>query len=46
MPVPHWELLGAIEGAMDLCFLGWSTAFTFEVLSQLYRREGETVRDK
>jgi len=46
MPTPDWQLLGAIEGANGFMLFGWSTAFTFEVLSQLYRREGETIRDK
>lgn len=46
MPAHDWQLLGAIEGANGFMLFGWSTAFTFEVLSQLYRKEGETIRDK
>ena len=46
MPTHEWQLLGAIEGANGFMLFGWSTAFTFEVLSQLYRREGENIRDK
>jgi hypothetical protein len=43
MPVQEWQLLGAIEGAGGFMLFGWSTAFTFEALSHLYRREGETI---
>ena len=46
MPVHDWQLLGAIEGANGFMLFGWSTAFTFEVLSQLYRKESETILDK
>ncbi len=46
VPVHQWQLLGAIEGANGFMLFGWSTAFTFEVLSQLYRKEGETIRNK
>jgi hypothetical protein len=48
MPVRGWRLLGAVEGANGFMLFGWSTAFTFEILSQLYRKEkagaGETRR--
>lgn len=43
MPTQEWRLLGAIEGANGFMLFGWSTAFTFEVLSQLYRKEGGTI---
>lgn len=46
MPTAQWRLFGAIEGANGFMLFGWSTAFTFEILSQLYRREGEDIRDK
>lgn len=36
MPTQDWRLLGAIEGANGFMLFGWSTAFTFEVLSKLY----------
>jgi hypothetical protein len=43
MPTQNWRLLGAVEGANGFMLFGWSTAFTFEILSQLYRREGEAL---
>lgn len=46
VPVHQWRLLGAIEGANGFMLFGWSTAFTFEVMSQLYRKEGESIRHK
>ena len=46
MPAQDWRLLGAIEGANGFMLFGWSTAFTFEVLSQLYRGEGKSIRPK
>jgi hypothetical protein len=43
MPTHAWRLLGAIEGANGFMLFGWSTAFTFEVLSHLYRKEGRDI---
>lgn len=43
MPAHAWRLLGAIEGANGFMLFGWSTAFTFEVLSRLYRKEGKDI---
>lgn len=43
LPSHAWRLLGAIEGANGFMLFGWSTAFTFEVLSHLYRREGYEI---
>ncbi len=43
MPTHEWRLLGAIEGANGFMLFGWSTAFTFEILSQLYRKEGHSL---
>lgn len=44
MPDGEWRLLGAIESANGFMLFGWSTAFTFEVLTQLYRKEGAALR--
>lgn len=46
MPVHDWKLLGAIEGANGFMLFGWSTAFTFEVLSQLYQKESRIIGNK
>lgn len=43
IPVHAWRLLGAIEGANGFMLFGWSTAFTFEVLSHLYRKESKDI---
>lgn len=45
MPTHDWQLLGAIEGANGFMLFGWSTAFTFEILSQLYRKDGKTIKE-
>ncbi len=46
MPAPDWQLLGAIEAANGFMLFGWSTAFTFEVLSRLYRKENTAIKGK
>jgi len=46
IPAGHWRLLGAIEGANGFMMFGWSTGFTFEVLSHMYRRESGSIRDR
>lgn len=34
--MPHpWRILGAIEGAVGIIMLGWSTAFLVSLLAQL-----------
>ncbi len=38
LPAP-WNLLSAIEAANGFIIFGWSTAFIFEVMSQIYRGE-------
>lgn len=43
MPTHSWRLLGAIEGANGFMLFGWSTAFTFEVLSRLYHKESNQL---
>lgn len=44
MPDGLWRLAGAIESADGFMLFGWSTAFTFEVLTQIYRKEGAALR--
>jgi Ion channel len=44
MPIQGWRLLGAIEGANGFMLFGWSTAFTFEILSQLYHKENVNTK--
>ena len=39
-----WNLLSAIEGANGFIAFGWSTAFTFEMISQLYRKEARSIK--
>jgi hypothetical protein len=39
-----WNLLSAIQGANGFICFGWSTAFIFEVTSELYRKEVKSIR--
>ena len=39
-----WRLIGSIEAANGFILFGWSTAFIFEIMSQIYRREAEQMR--
>lgn len=39
-----WRMLGAIESLNGFLLFGWSTAFIFEVVSRIYRKEGETLK--
>lgn len=34
---PQWRLLGSFEATNGLLMFGWSTAFLFEIISDLYR---------
>lgn len=36
---PSFRMLGAVEGANGFLLFGWTTAFIFEVIAQLYRHE-------
>ncbi len=36
---PSFRMLSAVEAANGLILFGWTTAFIFEVISQLYKRE-------
>ena len=42
----EWRLMGSIEAANGFLLFGWSTAFIFEVMSQLYRKEAEVISDQ
>ena len=37
------RILGSIEAANGFLLFGWSTAFIFEIVSQLYRKEGDNI---
>lgn len=36
---PSFRMLSAVEGANGFLLFGWTTAFIFEVIGQLYKRE-------
>ncbi len=38
-----WRLLSSIESANGFMLFGWSTAFIFEIMSQLYKREASKI---
>ncbi len=40
---PAYRMLSAIEGANGFLLFGWTTAFIFEVINQLYRREVKEI---
>ena len=40
---PSFRMLSGIEAANGFLLFGWTTAFIFEVISQLYRREEESI---
>lgn len=44
VPPESWRLLGSIEAANGFMLFGWSTAFIFEVMAQLYRKESEAIK--
>lgn len=44
VPKHEWRLLGTIEAANGFMLFTWSAAFTFEVLSQIYRREANSIK--
>ena len=39
-----WRLLSSIEATNGFLLFGWSTAFIFEVVSRVYRREGRAIQ--
>lgn len=44
VPTTEWRLLGSIEAANGFMLFAWSAAFTFEILSRLYKRESDAIR--
>ena len=40
---PTHRMLSGIEAANGIIMFGWTTAFIFEVISQLYRREAKSL---
>lgn len=40
---PQWRMLAGIEAANGFILFGWTTAFIFEVISQLYRSETRKI---
>ena len=42
----NWQLLGSIEAANGFLLFGWSAAFIFEIITQLYRQEGGAIKSK
>jgi len=39
----QWRILSSIEAANGFILFGWSTAFIFEIMSQLYRKEADKM---
>lgn len=39
----QWRLLGAIEATNGFLIFGWSTAFIFEIVSSVYKRESKDL---
>lgn len=40
---PRFRMLGGIEGANGFILFGWTTAFIFDVISRLYRKDTENL---
>lgn len=38
-----WRMLSAIESANGFLLFGWSTAFIFEIIMQIYRKESKDL---
>lgn len=41
-----WRLLSSMESLHGFLLFGWSTAFIFEVVSHVYRKEGKALNTK
>ena len=39
-----WRMISSIEAANGFMLFGWSTAFIFEIVAQLYRREAQEIK--
>ncbi len=40
---PSFRMLSGVEAANGFLLFGWTTAFIFEVISQLYKREAKSI---
>ncbi len=40
-----WRLLSSIESLNGFLLFGWATAFIFEVVSRIYRKEGRAIEN-
>ncbi len=40
-----WRLLSSIESLNGFLLFGWSTAFIFEIVSRIYRKEGKAIEN-
>ncbi len=43
LPTDEWRLLASIESANGFIMFGWSTAFIFEIVSRLYKKESRAI---
>ncbi len=39
-----WRILSGVEAANGFILFGWSTAFIFEIIAQIYRREAKNIK--
>lgn len=39
----EWRMLSAVESLNGFLLFGWGTAFIFEVVSRVYRKEGKAI---
>lgn len=42
---PDFSMFNGIEAANGLILMGWATAFIFELISQIYRKEANVLKD-
>ncbi len=40
-----WRILSGVEAANGFILFGWSTAFIFEIIAQIYRREAKNIKN-
>ncbi len=40
---PNFRMLSGVEAINGIIMFGWTTAFIFEVISQIYRREARSI---
>ena len=41
-----WRLISSIESLNGFLLFGWSTAFIFEIVSNVYKKEGHAINKK